>query len=87
VIVERLANGGLLMLATTQTFDVENPVHMAAARAMAAAIAPLNALPWAERARARAGGREIWSFPAGGGLAQSAGDVSNGLEAIRHRAN
>ncbi|MGH6793757.1 MAG: Imm52 family immunity protein, partial [Methylocella sp.] len=32
VIVERLANGGLLMSATTQTFDVENPAHMAAAR-------------------------------------------------------
>ncbi|MGH6845994.1 MAG: Imm52 family immunity protein [Methylocella sp.] len=52
VIVERLANGGLLMSATTQTFDVENPAHMAAAREIAAAIAPLNALPWAERARA-----------------------------------
>lgn len=45
VIVERLANGGLLMSATTQTFDVENPAHMAAAREIAAAIAPLNALP------------------------------------------
>lgn len=52
VIVERLPNGGLLMSATTQTFDVENPAHMVAARAIAAAIAPLNALPWAERARA-----------------------------------
>jgi Immunity protein 52 len=52
VIVERLANGGLLMSATKQTFDVENPAHMAAARAIAAAIAPLNELPWAERARA-----------------------------------
>ncbi|MGH6868333.1 MAG: Imm52 family immunity protein [Methylocella sp.] len=52
VIVERLANGGLLMAATAQTFDVENPAHMAAARAIAAAIAPLNALPWADRARA-----------------------------------
>ncbi|MGH6869795.1 MAG: Imm52 family immunity protein, partial [Methylocella sp.] len=52
VIVERLANGGLLMSATTQTFDVENPAHMAAAREIAAAITPLNALPWEERARA-----------------------------------
>ena len=51
VIVEHLPNGGLLMSATTQTFDIENPAHMAAARAIAAAIAPLNALPWAERAR------------------------------------
>ncbi|MGH6838129.1 MAG: Imm52 family immunity protein [Methylocella sp.] len=52
VIVERLANGGLLMSATRQTFDVENPAHMAAARDMAASIAPLNALPWEDRARA-----------------------------------
>ncbi|MGB6176651.1 MAG: Imm52 family immunity protein [Methylocella sp.] len=52
VIVEHLPNGGLLMSATTETFDVENPAHMAAARAIAAAIAPLTALPWAERARA-----------------------------------
>ncbi|MGH6823210.1 MAG: Imm52 family immunity protein, partial [Methylocella sp.] len=52
VIAEHLANGGLLMAATAQTFDVENPAHMAAARAIAAAIAPLNALPWADRARA-----------------------------------
>ena len=52
VIVGRLANGGLLMSATTQTFDVENPAHMAAAREIAAAIAPLNALPWEDRARA-----------------------------------
>ena len=52
VMVERLPIGGLLMSATPETFDVENPAHMAAAQAIAAAIAPLNALPWAERARA-----------------------------------
>lgn len=52
VIVEHLPNGGLLMSATPETFDVENPAHMAAARDIAAAISPLNALPWAERARA-----------------------------------
>ncbi|MGH6813215.1 MAG: Imm52 family immunity protein [Methylocella sp.] len=52
VIVEHLPDGGLLMSATTETFDVENPAHMAAAREIAAAIAPLNALPWEERARA-----------------------------------
>ncbi|MGH6794340.1 MAG: Imm52 family immunity protein [Methylocella sp.] len=51
-IVERLPNSGLLMSATTETFDIENPAHMAAARDIAAAIASLNALPWAERARA-----------------------------------
>jgi Immunity protein 52 len=52
VIVEHLPNGGLLMSATEAVFDIENPAHMAAARAIAAAIAPLNDLQWAERARA-----------------------------------
>jgi len=52
VIVEHLPNGGLLMAATQETFDIENPAHMAAARDIAAAIVPLNDLPWAERARA-----------------------------------
>jgi hypothetical protein len=52
VLVEHLPNGGLLMSATAETFDIENPSHMAAARSIAAAIAPLNDLPWAERARA-----------------------------------
>ncbi|MGB6326335.1 MAG: Imm52 family immunity protein [Methylocella sp.] len=52
VIVEHLPNGGLLMAAAAHTFDVENSAHVAAARAIAAAIAPLNALLWAERARA-----------------------------------
>jgi Immunity protein 52 len=52
VIVEHLPNGGLLMSATRETFDVENPAHMAAARQIGAAIASLNDLPWAERARA-----------------------------------
>ena len=52
VMVERLPNGGLLMSAAAETFDVENTAHMAAARVIAAAIAPLNALPWAERSRA-----------------------------------
>jgi hypothetical protein len=51
-IVEHLPNRGLLMSATTETFDVGNPEHMAAAGDIAAAIAPLNDLPWAERARA-----------------------------------
>jgi len=46
VLVEHLPNGGLLMSATTETFDVDNPKHLAAARDMAAAMAPLNALPW-----------------------------------------
>jgi len=46
VMSERLPNGGLLMMATTETFDVDNPAHLAAAQDMAAAMAPLNALPW-----------------------------------------
>jgi len=46
VLSERLPNGGLLMTATTETFDVDNPAHLKAAQDMAAAMAPLNALPW-----------------------------------------
>jgi hypothetical protein len=46
VIAEHLPNGGLLMSATTETFDVDNPAHLAAARDMAAAMAPLDKLPW-----------------------------------------
>ncbi len=41
-----LPNGGLLMSATTETLDVDNPKHLAAARDMAAAMAPLDRLPW-----------------------------------------
>ncbi len=46
VLVEHLPNGGLLMSATTETFDVDNPAHLKAAEDMAAAMAPLNELPW-----------------------------------------
>jgi hypothetical protein len=46
VLSEHLPNGGLLMSATTETFDVDNPAHLKAAQDMAAAMAPLNALPW-----------------------------------------
>ncbi len=46
VLSEHLPNGGLLMTATTETFDVDNPRHLKAAQDMAAAMAPLNALPW-----------------------------------------
>jgi hypothetical protein len=42
---EWLQNGGLLMSATTETFRVDNPAHLAAARDIAAATKPLNALP------------------------------------------
>jgi hypothetical protein len=40
---EWLPNGGLLMSATNETFKVDNPAHLAAARDIAAATAPLNA--------------------------------------------
>jgi hypothetical protein len=46
VLAEHLPNGGMLMSATTETFDVDNPKHLSAAQDMAAAMAPLNALPW-----------------------------------------
>ena len=46
VLSEHLPNGGLLMTATTETFDVDNPAHLKAAQDMAAAMAPLNDLPW-----------------------------------------
>jgi len=44
---EVLPNGGLLMSATNETFKVDNPAHLAVARDIAAATAPLNELPYA----------------------------------------
>jgi hypothetical protein len=41
-IVEHLPNGGLLLSATEQTFDVDNPQHVAAAEAIASALAGLH---------------------------------------------
>jgi hypothetical protein len=46
VIVEHRPNGGLLMAATDETFMTSNPRHLAAARDIETALAPLNALPW-----------------------------------------
>ena len=43
---QTVAGGGLLMVATRERFDVANTDHMAAARAINTAMAPLNALPW-----------------------------------------
>jgi hypothetical protein len=45
-IVEHRPNGGLLMAATDETFVTSNPRHLAVARDIEAALAPLNALPW-----------------------------------------
>lgn len=39
-------NGGILMVATEETFLVENAEHVAIARDIDAALAPFNALPW-----------------------------------------
>jgi hypothetical protein len=39
-------DGGLLMVATEETFRVDNPAHVAVAREIDAALAPINALPW-----------------------------------------
>ena len=43
--VERRPNGGLLMAATDATFDVDNPAHMAVARDIERAGAPLSGTP------------------------------------------
>jgi hypothetical protein len=45
-IVEYTPQGGIIMTATEQQFDVNNPAHIAAAREIEAALAPINALPW-----------------------------------------
>ena len=45
-IVEHRPDGGLLMAATDEPFDVDNLRHMAVAREIQAAVAPFNALPW-----------------------------------------
>ena len=42
-VVERTADGGLLLIAAEETFDVANPRHMAAARSIATCLAELNA--------------------------------------------
>ena len=46
VLSEHLPNGGLLMSATKETFEVDNPAHLKAAQDMAAAMVPLDLLPW-----------------------------------------
>jgi len=42
VLIERTRDGGLLMIAAEETFDVANPAHIAAARSIVAALEPLN---------------------------------------------
>jgi hypothetical protein len=45
-LVERPSDGGLLMIATLERFSAANPQHLAVARDIEAALAPVNALPW-----------------------------------------
>jgi hypothetical protein len=45
-IVEYTPEGGIVMTATKDRFDVDNPAHLAVAREIEAALAPVNALPW-----------------------------------------
>lgn len=45
VVVEHRPDGGLVLAATRDRFDLDNPVHIANARAIHAALAPYNALP------------------------------------------
>lgn len=52
-IVERRPDGGLLMAATDETFVVSNPRHLAVAREIEAAVAPVNALPYSWETAAR----------------------------------
>ncbi len=44
--VEYTPQGGIVLVATRDRFDTANPLHVAAARRIEAAIAPINALPW-----------------------------------------
>lgn len=41
-IVERVAGGGMLLLATEERFSMDNPVHLAAADAIQTALAPIQ---------------------------------------------
>jgi hypothetical protein len=41
-IVESVPNGGMLLFATEEQFDIENPAHLAAADAVQAALSPLQ---------------------------------------------
>jgi hypothetical protein len=43
-IIERVPGGGMLLLATKERFSMDNPAHLAAADAIQAALAPLQAM-------------------------------------------
>ena len=40
--VEQLADGGAFLIATQETFDIENPEHVVAAKAIEAALVPVE---------------------------------------------
>jgi hypothetical protein len=42
--VERVAGGGMLLLATLERFSMDNPQHLAAADAIQAALEPIQAM-------------------------------------------
>ena len=46
IVAERRPDGGLFMAATTEMFRTADPRHLAAARAMETALAPLNRLDY-----------------------------------------
>ena len=49
VFVEKVPDGGIMLCAAKEDFDVTNPQHMAAARSLRDALSPLNKLyirPW-----------------------------------------
>ncbi len=46
VFVEHTPQGGIVLIATRDRFDVGNELHLAAARRIATALEPVNALPW-----------------------------------------
>ena len=52
-IVEHTPQGGIVMTATKERFDIANPGHVGAAREIEAALAPVNALPWPPDAESR----------------------------------
>jgi hypothetical protein len=49
VICEQIKGGGLLLIATEESFDASNPSHLGAARKIRDALAPLNYLEEHER--------------------------------------
>jgi hypothetical protein len=62
-IVEYQPNGGLFMAAADETFVTSNPHHLAVARDIFAAVAPLNADPWPDGRSRLPNGEIITRWP------------------------